>query len=69
MRDETLGVDSQVVVLEGLEELIETELFFSAALRLGVIGFVGDRGGDGESFSVDGAEAGSGGFTQNCKEE
>ena len=56
--DEALGVDNQVVVLEGLEELVETELFFSAALRLGIIGFVGDDGGDGEGFGVDGAEAG-----------
>ena len=31
--DEALRVDYEVVVLEGLEELIETELFFSAALR------------------------------------
>ena len=60
--DEALRVDYEVVVLEGLEELIETELFFSAALRLGVIGFVGNGGGDGEGFGVDGTEAGSGGF-------
>jgi len=60
--DEALRVDYEVVVLEGLEELIETELFFSAALRRGIIGFVGDGGGDGEGFSVDGAEAGSGRF-------
>ena len=60
--DEALRVDYEVVVLEGLEELIETELFFNSTLRLGIIGFVGDGGGDGEGFGVDGAEAGGGGF-------
>src|SRR5262245_40798697 len=60
--DEALRVDYEVVVLEGLEELIETELFFRAALRLGIIGFVGDGRGDGERFGVGGTEAGGGGF-------
>jgi len=60
--DKALRIDYEVVVLEGLEELIETELLFSAALRLGIIGFVGDGGGDGEGFGVDGAEAGGSGF-------
>ena len=60
--DEALGVDSQVVVLKGLEELIETELFFNSTLRFGIIGFVGDGGGDGEGFGVDGTKAGGGGF-------
>ncbi len=60
--DEALGVDYEVVVLEGLEELIETELIFNSTLRLGIIGFVGDAGGDGEGFGVHGAEAGGAGF-------
>ena len=60
--DEALRVDYEVVVLEGLEELIETQLFFNSTLRLGIIGFVGDGRGDGEGFGVDGAEAGGGGF-------
>jgi len=60
--DEALCVDYEVVVLEGLEELIETELFFRATLRLGIIGFVGDGRGDGERFGVDGTEAGGSGF-------
>jgi hypothetical protein len=32
--NEALRVDDEVVVFEGLEELVETELFFRAALRL-----------------------------------
>jgi hypothetical protein len=49
-------------VLEWLEELIETELFFNSTLRPGIVGFVGDGGGDGEGLGVDGTEAGGGGF-------
>lgn len=60
--DEALRVDYEVVVLEGLEELIETELVFSSALRLGIIGFVGDGRGDSEGFGVDGTETGGGRF-------
>ena len=60
--NEALRVDHEVVVFEGLEELVETKLFFSAPLRLGSIGFVGDDSGDCEGLGVNGAEACGGRF-------
>ncbi len=65
---EALRVDDEVVVFEGLEELVETELFFRAALRLCIIDFVGDGGGERKGLGVDGAEAGGGGFEAHGKE-
>src|SRR5262245_17139815 len=67
-RNETLRVDHEVVVLEGLEELVEAELFFRTALGLRIIDFVGDGGGERKGLGVDGAEAGGGGFEAHGKE-
>ena len=66
--NEALRVDDEVVVFEGLEELVETELFFRAALRLCIIDFVGDGGGERKGLGIDGAEAGGGGFEAHGKE-
>ncbi len=66
--NEALRVDDEVVVFEWLEELVEPELFFSAALCLGIIGFIGDGGGERKGLGVDGAEAGGGGFEAHGKE-
>ena len=66
--NEALRVDHEVVVFEGLEELVETELFCRAASRLCIIDFVGDGGGERKGLGVDGAEAGGGGFEAHGKE-
>ena len=60
--NEALRVDHEVVVFEGLKELVETELFFRAALRLCIIDFVGDGRSERKGLGIDSAEAGGGGF-------
>jgi len=56
------------LLFEGLKELVETELFFRAALRLCIIDFVGDGGGERKGLGVDSAEASGGGFEAHGKE-
>jgi hypothetical protein len=63
--NEALCVDHEVVVFEGLKELVQTELFFRAALRLCIIDFVGDGGGERKGLGVDSAEASGGGFRRS----